>query len=108
MSTKLVYYICSHDDYDDDDDNDGLLSLSFCREIMDAAPWIFAFAAGIFIYLSLVEMMPELRRQKALLVASGTSPFGVGALQHTGVISGFAIMVLLSFKGIEIDVYFEF
>ena len=75
---------------------------------MDAAPWIFALAAGIFIYLSLVEMMPELRRQGTLLLASGAAPFGVRMLQHTGVISGFAIMILLSFKGIEIDVYFEF
>ena len=75
---------------------------------MDGAPWIFALASGIFIYLSLVEMMPELRRQGTLLLASGAHPVGVRLLQHTGVISGFTIMVLLSFKAIEIDVSFEF
>ena len=76
--------------------------------ILKIAPWIFALAAGIFIYLSLVEMMPELRRQGTLLLASGASPFGVGLLQHTGVISGIAIMILLAFKGVEIDVKFEY
>ena len=53
-------------------------------------------------------MMPELRRQGTLLLASGASPFGVGLLQHTGVISGIAIMILLAFKGVEIDVKFEY
>jgi zinc transporter ZupT len=63
----------------------------------DASAWIFALADGMFLYISLVDMLPEMTH--AAEEASGESVVqGLWMLfiQNVGMLSGFAIMFLLA------------
>ncbi|CAM4602489.1 zinc transporter ZIP5 [Lepidochelys kempii] len=61
-------------------------------------PWIFSITAGIFLYVALVDMLPEMLRQ-----SSGGSPQGsvtYFALQNLGFLLGAAIMMCIAlFEG---------
>ncbi|XP_037740204.1 zinc transporter ZIP5 [Chelonia mydas] len=61
-------------------------------------PWIFSITAGIFLYVALVDMLPEMLRQ-----SSGGSPKGpvtYFALQNLGFLLGAAIMMCIAlFEG---------
>ncbi|XP_061410542.1 zinc transporter ZIP12-like isoform X2 [Lethenteron reissneri] len=52
--------------------------------------WIFSVTAGMFYYISLVDLMPELMK------VTGKFPWVVFALQNVGLLAGWAIMVLLA------------
>ncbi|CAM9435014.1 unnamed protein product [Lampetra planeri] len=52
--------------------------------------WIFSVTAGMFYYISLVDLMPELMK------VTGKFPWVVFALQNVGLLAGWGIMVLLA------------
>nr|XP_032806899.1 zinc transporter ZIP12-like isoform X1 [Petromyzon marinus] len=52
--------------------------------------WIFSVTAGMFYYISLVDLMPELMK------VTGKFPWVVFALQNVGLLAGWSIMVLLA------------
>ncbi|RUS69617.1 hypothetical protein EGW08_022621, partial [Elysia chlorotica] len=65
--------------------------------------WIFAIAGGMFLYISLVDMMPEMN-------AAAESPEGKAfgeakmfILQNVGLLAGFTIMLIMALYGGNID-----
>uniref|UniRef100_H3BY28 Zinc transporter ZIP6 n=1 Tax=Tetraodon nigroviridis TaxID=99883 RepID=H3BY28_TETNG len=56
--------------------------------------WIFALTAGLFMYVALVDMMPEMLHNDA--GDHGVSHCGFFLLQNTGILLGFAIMLLIA------------
>ncbi|XP_041372401.1 zinc transporter ZIP10-like [Gigantopelta aegis] len=63
--------------------------------ISDASVWIFACVAGLFIYIALVDMLPEMTH-----VPSAGNPFCPLFLQFCGMITGSGIMLVIAvFEG---------
>ncbi|XP_071104814.1 metal cation symporter ZIP14-like [Haliotis cracherodii] len=65
--------------------------------------WVFAVAGGMFLYISLADMMPEMNSASE---GEGSRRYGTGQiffLQNLGLISGFGIMVILAIYGSEIS-----
>ncbi|XP_027048293.1 zinc transporter ZIP14-like isoform X2 [Pocillopora damicornis] len=58
----------------------------------DVRFWIFAIAAGIFLYVSLVDMLPDLMHSESLQ----TEPVVTFACQNFGILLGIAIMLVIS------------
>ncbi|CAL8277457.1 unnamed protein product [Lota lota] len=56
--------------------------------------WIFALTAGLFMYVALVDMMPEMLHNNA--GEQGVGHCGFFLLQNAGVLLGFAIMLLIA------------
>jgi solute carrier family 39 (zinc transporter), member 10 len=56
--------------------------------------WIFALAAGGFLYIALVDLLPELRPVEA---RKDESPLWHLVLQNLGLLSGAGIMVLIAY-----------
>ena len=65
----------------------------------DVGPWIFMVTAGIFIYIALVDMAPELRRQKE----SSDSLY----MQITGMVVGSSIMLAIALYEEKIHALFN-
>ncbi|GFS01612.1 zinc transporter ZIP14 [Elysia marginata] len=65
--------------------------------------WIFAIAGGMFLYISLVDMMPEmnLAAESAEGKAFGTTRLFL--LQNVGLLAGFTIMLIMALYGGNID-----
>ncbi|XP_072182389.1 metal cation symporter ZIP14-like [Diadema setosum] len=75
----------------------GLILGIVLGENFHASEWIFALAAGMFLYISLVDMLPEINN------VGGGDPlhrdqrsFGILLLQNAGLLTGFALMVILA------------
>nr|VZI53842.1 unnamed protein product [Spirometra erinaceieuropaei] len=62
--------------------------------IESAATWIFALTAGTFIYIALVDMLPELNTVE---VKPGRSRMVQLLIQNLGLITGAGIMFLIAF-----------
>ncbi|KAK7944689.1 hypothetical protein WMY93_000417 [Mugilogobius chulae] len=56
--------------------------------------WIFALTAGLFMYVALVDMMPEMLHNDA--GEHGFSHWGFFGLQNAGILLGFSIMLLIA------------
>ena len=73
-------------------------------ENTDANPWIFAIAAGMFLYIALVDMIPELNSLGEDLIRSGIKHLVAYAIMHLGMISGFLLMLIMAIYGNDIDI----
>ncbi|KAM4552254.1 zinc transporter ZIP6 isoform 2-T8 [Odontesthes bonariensis] len=58
------------------------------------SPWIFALTAGLFMYVALVDMVPEMLHNDA--GDHGFSHCGFFLLQNAGILLGFCIMLLIA------------
>nr|XP_033786545.1 zinc transporter ZIP6 [Geotrypetes seraphini] len=56
--------------------------------------WIFALTAGLFMYVALVDMMPEMLHNDAS--DHGCSRWGYFLLQNAGILLGFGVILLIS------------
>ncbi|XP_068715372.1 metal cation symporter ZIP14-like isoform X2 [Montipora foliosa] len=54
--------------------------------------WIFAIAGGMFLYVALVDMLPDLMHSEALQ----TEPFVTFLMQNFGLLLGFVIMLIIA------------
>ena len=79
----------------------GMVTGILLGQINDVTPWIFAATAGIFLYVALVDMIPELSSGHAhplLATPPGQEPghwLGLG-LQFLGMVAGLAIMLVIA------------
>lgn len=58
--------------------------------------WIFAVTAGMFLYVALVDMLPEMLHGDGDSEEHGFCPLGQFVLQNLGLLSGFAIMLVIA------------
>jgi zinc transporter ZupT len=75
----------------------GLIVGILLGEMPDSATWIFAVAGGMFLYISLVDMLPEMTHASEEASAVSVKE-GVWMLliQNVGMLTGFAVMFLLA------------
>ncbi|XP_069841446.1 zinc transporter ZIP10 [Dendropsophus ebraccatus] len=58
--------------------------------------WIFAVTAGMFLYVALVDMLPEMLHRDGEDEEQGYHPLGQFILQNFGLLLGFAIMLVIA------------
>ncbi|XP_043548828.1 zinc transporter ZIP10 isoform X2 [Chiloscyllium plagiosum] len=66
--------------------------------------WIFAITAGMFLYVALVDMLPEMLHRPTDNHIQ--AKFGHFALQNAGMLCGFAIMLLIAIFEDQIKIHF--
>lgn len=73
-------------------------------ELASASQWIFAIAGGMFLYISLVDMMPEINAaadDENIVNQIGKKTAFI--IQNIGLVLGFALMLILAVYGGQID-----
>ncbi|XP_026060980.1 zinc transporter ZIP6-like isoform X1 [Carassius auratus] len=72
----------------------------------NVATWIFALTAGLFMYVALVDMVPEMLHNDAS--EAGFSHYGFFLLQNAGILLGFGIMLIIAVfeHKIQLDIGF--
>ncbi|XP_051990306.1 zinc transporter ZIP6-like isoform X1 [Xyrauchen texanus] len=72
----------------------------------NVAMWIFALTAGLFMYVALVDMVPEMLHNDAS--EAGFSHYGFFLLQNAGILLGFGIMLVIAVfeHRIQLDIGF--
>ncbi|KAM5280149.1 zinc transporter ZIP10 [Ctenodactylus gundi] len=70
--------------------------------------WIFAITAGMFLYVALVDMLPEMLHGDGDSEEHGFCPVGQFILQNLGLLFGFAIMLVIALyeDKIVLDIHF--
>nr|XP_060643247.1 metal cation symporter ZIP14 isoform X1 [Anolis sagrei ordinatus] len=68
-----------------------------------SANWIFALAGGMFLYIALADMFPEMNEVSREDERSGSALIAF-AIQNAGLLTGFAIMVLLTMYSGQIQI----
>lgn len=83
----------------------GLVIGIIVGEATSANQWIFGLAGGIFVYIALADMIPEMKEQLAEAERSGSeNMLLVFFLQNSGIVIGFLIILCLVQFGGEIQV----
>ncbi|XP_021344834.1 zinc transporter ZIP14-like, partial [Mizuhopecten yessoensis] len=83
----------------------GLIIGVVVGENTDANTYIFAFAGGLFVYIALADMIPEMNNQANQAENIGQdSTRVVFVLQNLGLLIGFAIVILITVFGGNIAV----
>ncbi|XP_033734016.1 zinc transporter ZIP14-like [Pecten maximus] len=83
----------------------GLIIGIVVGENTDANTYIFAFAGGLFVYIALADMIPEMNNQAMDAEKLGQDSTGiVFFLQNLGLLVGFAIVILIATLGGNIAV----
>ncbi|KAK1790657.1 hypothetical protein P4O66_014507 [Electrophorus voltai] len=72
----------------------------------NVAMWIFALTAGLFMYVALVDMVPEMLHNDA--TAAGFSHCGFFVLQNAGILLGFGIMLIIAVFEQKIQLSIDF
>ncbi|XP_055352379.1 metal cation symporter ZIP14-like [Paramacrobiotus metropolitanus] len=83
----------------------GLVVGILLGDLPDAGPWIFAVSAGMFLYISLVHMLPEMTEAAEEATERSTKE-GVIMLiiQSVGLLAGFVVIFVLVRYGGNIDI----
>ncbi|XP_078536543.1 zinc transporter ZIP10 isoform X2 [Lissotriton helveticus] len=68
--------------------------------------WIFAITAGMFLYVALVDMLPEMLHGEVENEENGFCPVGQFLLQNLGLLLGFALMLIIALY--EDKIVFDF
>ncbi|XP_062386806.1 zinc transporter ZIP6 isoform X2 [Sardina pilchardus] len=69
------------------------------------ATWVFALTAGLFLYVALVDMVPEMLHNDAS--EQGFSHYGYFLLQNAGILLGFGIMLTIAILEPRIQLHFD-
>ncbi|KAL4224687.1 hypothetical protein ACF0H5_015383 [Mactra antiquata] len=78
----------------------GLVVGIFLGENTSAHVWVFAFAGGMFLYISLVDMMPEMNATaESEEKKHSIGPKQIFLLQNLGLLSGFGVMLIMAVYG---------
>ncbi|XP_047662469.1 zinc transporter ZIP6 isoform X1 [Tachysurus fulvidraco] len=72
----------------------------------NVATWIFALTAGLFMYVALVDMVPEMLHNDAS--EAGFSHYGFFLLQNAGILLGFGIMLVIAMFEHKIQLNIDF
>ncbi|XP_061194578.1 metal cation symporter ZIP14-like [Saccostrea echinata] len=83
----------------------GLVIGILVGENTNANQWIFGFAGGLFVYIALSDMIPEMKEQLAEAESSGSeNMYLVFLIQNSGLVLGFLIILCIVQFGGEIQV----
>ncbi|XP_071955818.1 metal cation symporter ZIP14-like [Antedon mediterranea] len=74
-------------------------------ELTEAEEWIFALAGGIFLYIALVDMLPEINHSNYNDPSLSPTNISIFLLQNAGLLLGFAVILVVTlFSGyIDLD-----
>lgn len=82
----------------------GLIVGTILGENTTAHDWVFAIAGGMFLYISLVDMMPEMNSAAESEENKKTiGPMIIFLLQNVGLIAGFGVILLMAVYGADIN-----
>ncbi|XP_052065833.1 metal cation symporter ZIP14-like [Mytilus californianus] len=82
----------------------GLIVGILLGENTTAHDWVFAIAAGMFLYISLVDMMPEMNSAaESEENKKNIGSFQIFILQNVGLVLGFTVILIMSIYGGEIN-----
>ncbi|XP_038053257.1 metal cation symporter ZIP14-like isoform X1 [Patiria miniata] len=82
----------------------GLVVGILVGQLTSLEPYIFALAGGMFLYISLVDMLPELTSVNQHEDFNLRSSLKIFAIQNAGLLTGYVIMILLTVYGEHIAV----
>ncbi|XP_046845970.1 zinc transporter ZIP10-like isoform X2 [Xenia sp. Carnegie-2017] len=71
-----------------------IIGILIGQKTSEGNQWIFAIMGGMFLYIALVDMLPELMHSDEL---GGMSKLRIFLLQNTGILFGFTIMFLIAY-----------
>ncbi|XP_014784074.1 metal cation symporter ZIP8 [Octopus bimaculoides] len=82
----------------------GLIFGIVLAEVTAAHTWIFGVAGGMFLYISLVDMMPEMNQVVEAKENQDVGKMQLFILQNIGMIIGFSVILLISYYAEDINI----